>query len=51
MNTVSLKKTSNLHVQAVEMQSTLQDGHHLVYYNEIRGNLQAFVSSDKGGFG
>ena len=30
MNTVSVKKTSN--VQAVEIQITLQDGHHLVYY-------------------
>ena len=28
MNTVSVKKTSN--IQAVEIQITLQDGHHLV---------------------
>ena len=49
MNTVSVKKTSN--TQAVEIQITLQDGHHLVNYNEIHENLQAFVSSDKRGFG
>ena len=47
MNTVSVKKTSN--IQAVEIQITLQDGHHLANYNEneIHENLQAFVSSDK----
>ena len=38
-------------MQAVEIQFTLQDGHHLVNYNEIHENLQAFVSSDKRGFG
>ena len=43
MNTVSVKN-----IQVVEIQITLQDGHHLVNYNE---NLQALVSSDKGGFG
>ena len=48
MNTVSVKKTSNIHVQVVEIQITLQDGHHLVKYIEIHENLQAaFVSSDK----
>ena len=45
MNAVSVKKTSN--IQAVEIRITLQDGHHLVYYNEIPENLQAFVSLDK----
>ena len=40
MNTVSVKKTSN--IQAIEIQITLQDGHHLVNYE----NLQAFVSSE-----
>ena len=45
MNTVSVKKTSN--IQVVEIQITLQDGHHLVNYNEIHKNLQALVSSDK----
>ena len=49
MNTVSVKKTSN--IQAVEIQITLQDGHHLVNYNEIHEKLQAFVSLDKRGFG
>ena len=49
MNTVSVKKTSN--IQVVEIQITLQDGHHLVNYNEIHENLQAFVSWDKRGFG
>ena len=49
MNTVSVKKTSN--VQAVEIQITLQVvGHYRVNYNEIHENLQAFVSSDKRGF-
>ena len=42
-----MKKTSN--IQAVEIQITLQDGHHLVNYNEIHENLQAFMSSDKEG--
>ena len=45
MNTVSVKITSN--TQVVEIQITLQDGHHLVNYNEIHENLQAFVSSDQ----
>ena len=45
MNTVSVKKTSN--IQVVEIQITLKDGHHLVNYNEIHDNLQAFVSLDK----
>ena len=49
MNTVSVKKTSN--IQVGEIQITLQDGHHPVNYNKIRENLQAFVSSDKRGFG
>ena len=49
MITVSKKKTSN--IQAVETQITLQDGCHLVNYNEIHEDLQAFVSSDKQGFG
>ena len=48
MNTVSVKKTSN--IQVVEIQITLQDGHHLVNYNEIHEKLQAFVSLDKRGF-
>ena len=48
MNTVSVKKTSN--IQAVEIQITLQDGHYLVNYNEIHENLQVFTSSDKQGF-
>ena len=47
MNTVSVKKTSN--IQAVEIQITLQDGHYLVNYNEIHEILQAFVSLDKQG--
>ena len=47
MNSVSVKKSNT---QAVEIQITLQDGHHLVNYNEIQENLQAFVSSDKRGF-
>ena len=47
MNTVSVKKTSN--IQAGEIQITVQDGHHLVN-NEIHENLQVFVSSDKRGF-
>ena len=42
MNIVSVKKTSN--IQVVEIQITLQDDHHLVNYNEILENLQAFVS-------
>ena len=50
MNTVSVKKTSNIHVQVVEIHITLQDGHHLVNYNEIHENLQVFVSLDKRGF-
>ena len=41
MNTVSVKKTSN--IQPVEVQITLQDGHHLLNYNEIYEKLQAFV--------
>ena len=49
MNTVSVKKTSN--IQVVEIQIILQDGHHLVNYNEIHEILQAFVSSNKRGFG
>ena len=44
-----MRKTSN--IQGVEIQITLQDGRHLVNYNEVHANLQAFVSSDKGGFG
>ena len=36
MNTVSVKKTSN--IQVVEIQITLQDGHYLVNYNEIHEN-------------
>ena len=48
MNTVCVKKTIN--IQAVEIQITLQDGHHLANYNEIHENLQTFVSSDKCGF-
>ena len=48
MNTVSVKKTSN--VQVLEIQITLQDVHHRVNYNEIHEKLQAFVSSDKQGF-
>ena len=47
MNTVSVKKTSN--TQVVEIQITLQDGHHLVNYNEIHENLQAFVGLDNQG--
>ena len=50
MNTVSVKKTmimsSNIHVQMVEIQYKMH-GHHLVNYNEIHENLQAFVSLDK----
>ena len=38
-------------IQAVEIQTTLQDGHHLVNYNELHEKLQVFVSSDKEGFG
>ena len=49
MNTVSVKKTSS--IQVVEIQITLQDGHHLVSCNEIHEKLQAFVSLDKQGFG
>ena len=45
MNTVSVKKTSTCNIQAVEIQITLQDGHHFVNYNKILENLQAFVSS------
>ena len=40
MNTVSVKKTSN--IQVVE----LQDGHHLVNYNKIHEKLQALVCSE-----
>ena len=46
---MSVKKTSN--IQEVEIQITLQGGHHLVNYNKIHENLQAFVSLDKQGFG
>ena len=49
MNTVRVKK-ANI-IQVVEIQITLQDGHHLVNYNEIHEKLQAFVSLDKQGFG
>ena len=42
MNTVCVKKTSN--TQVVEIQITLQDGHHHINYNEIHEKLQAFVS-------
>ena len=49
MNTVSVKK-ANI-IQVVEIQITLQDGHHLVNYNKIHEKLQAFVSFDKQGFG
>ena len=38
MNTVNVKKTSNIHVQVVEIQITLQDGYHHVNYNEIHEN-------------
>ena len=38
MNTVSVKKTSN--TQVVEIQITLQDGHHLVNYNESHENYK-----------
>ena len=41
MNTVCVKKTSN--IQVVEIQITLQDGHYLVNYNEIHEKYQAFV--------
>ena len=44
MNIVSVKKTSD--IQVVEIQITLQDGHHLLNYNKIHEKLQAFVSSD-----
>ena len=40
MNTVSVKKTSN--IQVVEIQITLQDDHHLVNYNELHEKLQVF---------
>ena len=50
INTVSVKKTSNIQctgcIQVVEIQITLQDGHHLVNHNVIHENLQAFVSSE-----
>ena len=51
MNTVSVQKTSNIQVVEILIIILLQDGHHLVNYNEIQENLQAFVSSDKRGFG
>ena len=41
MNTASVKKTSN--IQVVEVKITLQDDQHLVNYNEIHENLQAFL--------
>ena len=45
-----MKKASFFNnIQAVEIQITLQDGHHLVNYNESHENLQAFVSLDKRG--
>ena len=44
MNTVSVKKTSN--IQVAEIQITLQDDHHLVNNNKCHENLQDFVSSD-----
>ena len=44
MNTVSVKKTSN--IQVVEIQIMLQDGHHLLNCNKIHEKLQAFVGSD-----
>ena len=44
MNIISVKKPSN--IQVVGIQITLQDGHHLLNYNEIHEKLQAFVSSD-----
>ena len=47
MNTVSVKKTSN--IQVAEIQIKLQDGHQLVNYNKIHEKLQAFVSSDNQG--
>ena len=50
MDTVSVKKTSNKHVQVIEIQIALQDGHHLVNCNEIHEKLRGFVSSDKQGF-
>ena len=40
MDTVSVKKTSNIHVQVIEIQIALQDGHHLVNYDEIYEKLQ-----------
>ena len=42
MNTVSVSN-----IQVVEIEITLQDGHHLVNYNKIHKNKQAFVSSEK----
>ena len=45
INTVSVKKTSN--IQVVEIQIELQNGHHL---DEIHEKLQAFVSTYKRGF-
>ena len=53
MNNVSVnkfKKKKQVTYRQVEIQVTLQDGHHLVNY-EIYENLQAFVSLDKRGFG
>ena len=35
-----------LNTVSVEIQITLQDGHHLVNYNKIHLKLQAFVSLD-----
>ena len=49
MNTVSVKKTSNVYTGAWN-KITLQDVHHLVNCNEIHEKLQGFVSSDKQGF-
>ena len=40
MNTVSVKKTSN--IQVVKVQITLQDGHHL---DEIHEKLQTFATT------
>ena len=31
-------------IQAVEIQITLQDGNHLVNYNEIHENLQVWIN-------
>ena len=42
MNTVSVKKTSNIHVHVVEIQITLQDGHYLVNYTKIHEKITSF---------